>query len=78
MNVQEELRKQGTSSFVQHRLCSGKSRGSLSVMEGGNRTKTVDAADRHASDDVQELQKKLQMAQEELEIVHAKLAQQLE
>ncbi|ETX01158.1 MAG: hypothetical protein ETSY2_37740 [Candidatus Entotheonella gemina] len=47
-------------------------------MEGGNQTDTVDAADPHASDDVQELREKLQMAQEELEIVRARLAQQLE
>ena len=72
------LAEQGTSSCVQHRLRSGKSRGSLSLMEGGNQTETVDAAHHHASDDVQELREKLQMAQEELEVVHTRLAKQLE
>jgi len=73
----KNLAEQGSSGCVQHRLRSGKSRGSLSVMEGGNQTETVDTADPHVSDDVQELREKLQMAQEELEIVRARLAQQL-
>ena len=74
----KNLAEQGSSGCVQHRLRSGKSRGSLSVMEGGNQTETVGTADPHVSDDVQELREKLQMAQEELEIVRARLAQQLE
>ena len=45
--------------------------------EGGNHTETVDTADPHASDNVQELREKPKLAQEELEIVHARLAQQL-
>lgn len=73
----KNLAEQGSSGCVQHRLRSGKSRGSLSVMEGGNQTETVGTADPHVSDDVQELREKLQMAQEELEIVRARLAQQL-
>ena len=65
----KNLVEQCSSSCVQRRLRSEKSRGSLSVVEGRNQTGAVGAVDPHAFDDVPELWKKLQMAQEELEFM---------
>ena len=47
--------------------------GSLSVVEGRNQTGAVGTVDPHAFDEVPELRKKLQMAQEELEFMCAGL-----
>ena len=55
--------EQCLNSCVQHQLRSGKSRGPLSVIEGGNQTGAFGPVNPHALDDVEELQKKLQMAQ---------------
>lgn len=72
MNVKERTEELSGTGFEQLCPTSASSHGSLSVMERGNQTESDGTADPHASDNVQE------MAQEELEIVCARLAQQLE
>ena len=65
------------STSVHHRLRSGPSRASLTVMEGDDRVGAEETSVPQAAD-VQELREKLQMAQEELELVRTDLTRQLE
>ena len=65
------------STSVHHRLRSGPSRASLSVMEGDVRVGAEETSVPQAAD-IQELREKLQMAQEELELMRADLTRQLE
>ena len=70
------LAELGTTS-IHHRLRSGPSCASLSVMEGDDRVGAEEMSVSQAAD-VQELREKLQMAQEELGLVRADLTRQLE
>ena len=69
------LAELGSNSCMNHRLRSGQSQGSPLVMESDGQA--VEANDSHTTD-VQELREKLQMAQEELELVRADLTRRLE
>ena len=65
------------STSVHHRLRSGSSCASRSVMEGEDRVGIEETTVPQAAD-AQELQEKLQMAQDELELVRADLTRRLE